>query len=405
MFLADHRLDQLLRQEAHGKVKRLPAAYIHIPFCEHICYYCDFNKVFLEGQPVDDYVDALVKEMRLYQENGQKISVSSLYIGGGTPSVLSLQQFERLMEGIRDIFSLKDNGEFTVEMNPNNVTDDLLSLLMDAGVNRFSLGVQSFDDQLLKRIGRAHTSQEAIRAVKLLQKKGAENISIDLMFALPQQDLRQVKDSVQIGLDLDIPHFSAYSLILEKKTVFYNLQRLGKLPLPSEDLEVEMFSYIMEEMEKAGRHHYEISNYSRPGFESQHNLSYWDRRDYYGFGAGAHGLLNHHRYHNHGPIQHYLAPLKENKKPVIHEKALTIEEEMEEYFFLGLRRMSGVSLTDFQQQFGYAVEEIYPGVVKKLVDSGLLAVEGERIFLSQEGIFLGNNVFAQFLREHANSSE
>lgn len=396
-------LEHHLQEEAHGKSERLAAVYIHIPFCEHICYYCDFNKVFLEGQPVDAYVDALVKEMTLYQERGAKIPISSLYIGGGTPSVLDLNQFDRLLGGIHEVFSLATGAEFTVEMNPNNVQEDLVALLLSAGVNRFSLGVQSFDDQVLKRIGRSHTSKEAIRAIRLLQKKGAKNLSIDLMFALPQQSLSQVMDSVQTGLAMDIPHFSAYSLILEKKTVFYNLQRLGKLPLPSEEEEVKMFAYVMEAMEKAGRHHYEISNYSLPGFESRHNLSYWDRRDYYGFGAGAHGLLDHHRYHNHGPIQNYLAPLNKGEKPVIQQEALSIEAEMEEYFFLGLRKMAGVSLSRFEQLFGYSVDRIYPGVVDQLVEEGLLQKIGDRIALTQEGIYLGNNVFAQFLRDHEDS--
>ena len=247
------------------------AAYIHIPFCSHICYYCDFNKVFIEGQPVDEYIELLIKEMELTGQKYKIAPLETLYVGGGTPSSLNPHQMERLLDGIHQHLPLQKGAEFTMELNPDDGTPELLSVMKEGGVNRLSMGVQTFNNDLLKAIGRKHTKETAIRTIENARQVGFENMSIDLIFRLPKQTIADFEESLKMAMALDLPHYSIYSLILEQKTVFYNLMRQGKLPLPSQDEEADMFELAMKTMEDFGRHHYEISNYALPGYESRHN--------------------------------------------------------------------------------------------------------------------------------------
>lgn len=375
----------------------LKAAYIHIPFCSHICYYCDFNKVFIEGQPVDEYVDLLVREMQLMSQKEEIAPIETLYIGGGTPSTLTPQQLARLFEGIHRYLPIEANGEFTMELNPDDGTMDRLAVMKEYGVNRISMGVQSFNDDLLKAIGRKHTKKTVLWTIDNAKNSGFDNISIDLIFRLPKQTIADFQDSLTQALALDLPHYSIYSLILEQKTVFYNLMRQGKLPLPSQDEEADMFQLAMDTMAANGRYHYEISNYAKPGYESRHNLHYWNADEYLGFGAGAHGYKNGIRYQNHGPIQHYLEPLRHGELPILRETPLTREAMIEEFMFLGLRKMSGVSRIEFVSRFGVTMDEVYHDVIEALLEEGLIYETVEGIALTEYGKFLGNNVFQEFL--------
>ena len=375
----------------------MAAAYLHIPFCEHICFYCDFNKVFLEGQPVDEYVDALVKEMQLSKRLHPQEEISTFYIGGGTPTTLNERQLEKLLNGIRSTYSLPKGAEFTMEANPESISFEKLKIMRDYGVNRLSMGVQSFNNDILKKIGRIHTAEQVYTSVADARRAGFENMTIDLIFRLPNQTMADFEDSLKKALELDLPHYSIYALILENKTVFYNLMRQGKLPLPSEDTEADMYALAIETMSKNGRNQYEISNFALPGYESQHNLTYWKNESYFGFGAGAHGYIDGIRYHNHGPIQQYLAPLRENSLPIIREQRLSKNEQMEEEMILGLRTMVGVSQKHFADKFQTPLLDQYAGVIADLVADGLLLVDGDRIRLTQRGVFLGNEVFRSFL--------
>ena len=375
------------------------AAYIHIPFCSHICYYCDFNKVFIEGQPVDEYVDLLVREMQLRAENHSISPLETLYIGGGTPSTLTPKQLETLFEGIHRYLPLEKNCEFSMELNPDDGQMERLEVMKEYGVNRISMGVQSFNDNLLKRIGRKHSKKTVLQTIGNARKLGFENISIDLIFRLPQQTIQDFEDSLKIAMDLDLPHYSIYSLILEQKTVFYNLMRQGKLPLPSQDEEADMFQLAMDSMESFGRHHYEISNYALPGFESRHNLHYWKADEYLGYGAGAHGYLNQERYQNCGPIQYYLEPLRNFELPILQKDVLSKKTQIEEFMFLGLRKMSGVSNQEFLKRFGRNMNDIYQEIIEELLEQELIQLTTEGIALTHKGKFLGNNVFQAFLLE------
>lgn len=377
--------------------KKQAGAYIHIPFCEHICFYCDFNKVFLEGQPVDEYVDLLLREMRLTMGQQTNETIETIYVGGGTPTTLNETQLDRLLTGMKEILPFQLGNEFTFEANPGDLSVEKLKVLHDHGVNRLSMGVQSFNDELLKKIGRIHRASDVYQSIANARQVGFENISIDLIYRLPGQTEADFQTSLVKALELDLPHYSTYSLILENKTIFYNLMRQGKLPLPSEDAEANMYQMAIDQMAEKGRKQYEISNYALPGYESQHNLIYWKNEKYYGFGAGAHGYLEGHRYQNNGPIQHYLKPLRENKLPILRSQELSFEEKVEEEMFLGLRKLQGVNSAHFFEKFQQSVFTIYAEVIEELVEEGLLEVTEEWLRLTPRGKFLGNEVFQAFL--------
>lgn len=321
----------------------------------------------------------------------------TLYIGGGTPSALSASQLEYLLTHLEKELDLSQLEEFTIEANPGDLTADKITVLKQSACNRVSLGVQTFDDKMLKRIGRSHNERQIYETINSLKAAGFHNISIDLIYALPGQTMEQVVDNVAKALALDIPHMSLYSLILENHTVFMNRQRRGSLHLPNEDVESDMFDYILKELEANGFEHYEISNFTKPGFESRHNLMYWDNVEYYGIGAGASGYLNGMRYRNRGPIQHYLKSIREKGHSRLHEEILTKEEQMEEEMFLGLRKKSGISIQKFEKKFNLSFEERYGKIVNQLVQEGLLQVEGNQIRMTKQGLFLGDTVAERFI--------
>lgn len=370
------------------------SAYVHIPFCTQICYYCDFSKVFIKNQPVDDYLRALIAEFRSYDIK----KLRTLYIGGGTPTSITAQQLDYLLtELVRDL-DLDYLEEFTIEANPGDLTPDKIAVMQKSAVNRVSLGVQTFNDKHLKQIGRSHNEAQIYSTIDSLKAAGFHNISIDLIYALPGQTLDQVKENVAKALALDIPHLSLYSLILEHHTIFMNKMRRGKLNLPTEDLEAEMFTYIINEMEANGFEHYEISNFSKPGFYSQHNLMYWNNDEYYGCGAGASGYLDGVRYRNRVPIQHYLSAVEAGDAKLTNE-VLTANEKMEEELFLGLRKKTGISKSRFQEKFGISFDSRYGQIVDKLIKRGLLQEDQDHIRMTKQGLFLGDSVAEEFILE------
>lgn len=373
------------------------SAYIHIPFCEHICYYCDFAKVMLEGQPVDEYIEMLLQEMKLTLEQHPITASPTLYIGGGTPTSLTAKQLDRLLAGMVELYPMATVEEFTVEANPGDLSRDKLQVMKNYGVDRLSMGVQTFDDRLLKKIGRKHSAQDVYDTIDLLIEENFQNVSIDLIYALPGQSLESFRDTLQRALALDLPHYSLYSLILENKTMFMNWVRQGRMELPTQDLEGQMFAEVMAAMEQAGRHQYEISNFAKKGFESRHNLVYWNNQHYFGFGAGASGYVRETRYKNYGPIQHYLQPLREGRLPVYEKEQLDRKAIIEEELFLGLRKRQGVSLADFEQKFGVSLVKVYNKVLPDLCEKGWLTLEADFLKLTDEGIFVGNEVFEHFL--------
>lgn len=373
------------------------AAYIHIPFCEHICHYCDFNKVYLKGQPVDEYLDALEKEMILTLQKCPTEKLNSIFVGGGTPTSLNEKQLDKFLQIIKEHLPFDEETEYTFEANPGDLSKEKFQLLFDGGVNRLSFGVQTFNDELLRRIGRTHSSADVYKSIERAKSTGFQNISVDLIYSLPGQTIDDFKDTLKKSFALNIVHFSGYSLIIEPKTMFYNWMKKGKLPLPGEDAEAEMYGILIEEMEKHGYKQYEISNFSRPGFESQHNLTYWNNDEYYGFGAGAHSYLNGMRKSNFGPLKKYMDPVKMGQLPIFEEHELSLSEKIEEEVFLGLRKTEGVSISRFIRRFNQDPLKIFKKELEDLQEKGLIDVNQDHFQLTSKGRFLGNEVFQSFL--------
>lgn len=370
--------------------------YIHIPFCHQICNYCDFNKFFFANQPVDEYIEAVGKELTLWKARAPEAfnNVETVFLGGGTPTALSATQITRLLTLIAQQVPLAQVKEFSSEANPDELSRDKLVALYEGGVNRLSMGVQSFDEALLKRLGRTHSNAHVIETIATAKDVGFKNISIDLMYGLPDQTMAQWQSSLRMALDLQLPHYSAYSLLVEPKTIFYMEYNKGRLPLPTPQLEGEMYDVLMREMEAANVAQYEISNF---GQNSVHNTIYWDNDEYIGIGAGAHGYVEGVRYGNHGPLKKYFAALASNTLPLLNEHKVTEQEAMEEQLFLGLRKTAGVPNASFEQRFGKTMDAAFPGVIAPLITKGLVVQDAEGLRLTRAGRFVGNEVFQQFL--------
>ena len=375
--------------------------YIHIPFCHQICHYCDFNKVFFKNQPVDEYIEAVGQEMAMAVAKKPELyeKVETIFLGGGTPTSLSPAQITRLLHLIREAIPMEYVVEFTSEANPDELSREKLEALLAGGVNRLSLGVQSFDQGLLKKIGRTHSNEHVYETIALAKEVGFQNISIDLMYGLPNQTMEQWKESLEIALKLDLPHYSAYSLIVEPKTVFYIQHTKGKLPLPTQDLEAEMYDVLMQTMEQHGLQQYEISNFAKPGYHPVHNKIYWDNDEYAGFGAGAHGYVDGKRYSNNGPIRHYIEAVQAGALPIVYEHVVTLTEKLEEQMFLGLRKVEGVPHRDFELKFNEKITIRFRTIIEELVQQGLLELDENGVRLTRKGRFVGNEVFQQFLIE------
>ena len=376
------------------------SVYIHIPFCTNKCYYCDFNS-FVTKNPrlVWDYLEALKREMELTFAAAPIERVNTIFVGGGTPTYLDLGQMEAFLAAVQNALGpyLAEDLEYTMEANPGTTDVDKLRQMREMGVNRLSFGVQSFDNALLKRLGRIHDTDDVYRSIANARKAGFENVSIDLMFGLPDQTIGIFRDTLDKAFELGLTHFSAYSLKVEENTLFHTLYQKDQLPLPSEETELEMYLLLMEEMEKHGYFQYEISNFARPGFESRHNRTYWLNDEYYGLGAGAHGYVNNRRHVNAGPLAVYLQMCKEGL-PRVDEFTVPREDAMEEQMFLGLRLREGVNLARFAEKFGVSAREVFGQIMDEEIEKGMLEETDGYLRLTKKGIPLGNEVFVRFLR-------
>lgn len=378
------------------KINQKPnSTYIHIPFCSQICFYCDFSKVLIDYQPVDDYITALLEEI----EQAKPMAQRTIYIGGGTPTAIKPRQLRRLLQGIEERIDLSAVVEYTIEANPNDLTEEIITVIAESKVNRVSIGVQTFNPKLLKKIGRNHTPSDIITGIQRLRNAGLQNLSIDLIYALPGQTIDDLKQTLDKALELDLPHYSIYSLILENQTIFMNQLRRGKLNLPDNEVEYEMYQLIRETLRNKGFKHYEVSNFGKAGYESQHNLVYWNNQTYYGFGAGASGYVDGIRYKNHGPIQHYLKGIAQ-KQPRVNEEKLTIREIIEEELFLGLRKSEGISIEQFNIQYPFDFQRLYGQTVESLLEKKLIIIENQRLKMTALGLNQGNDVFEAFLLDN-----
>ncbi|QAY66335.1 radical SAM family heme chaperone HemW [Paenibacillus protaetiae] len=377
------------------------ALYIHIPFCTNKCFYCDFNSYVLKGQPVDDYLDALEREMAHTVKLMPPAQIDTVFVGGGTPTVLTPPQMERFLQSVGRYFPLANEVEFTMEANPGTVDPDKLAAMKQGGVNRISFGVQSFDNGLLERIGRIHNTDDVYRSLENARAAGFTNLSIDLMFGLPGQTVELLSHSVDKALELDLPHYSLYSLKVEENTLFHTMYERNELPLPEEDEELQMYLLLMDRLKQAGYGHYEISNFARPGFESRHNSVYWRNEPYYGLGAGAHGYAERLRHINVKGVQPYIEKSKAGY-PRLEENRVSEAEAMEDFMMVGLRLLEGVRASDFARQFpGESLERHFGPIINKLKQDGLLQQidnVGDTVYrLTDKGVLFGNEVFAAFI--------
>ena len=375
--------------------------YLHIPFCVKKCNYCDFLSAPAEEETRAAYVDALLEEIRGF-EDPEDYEVVTVFFGGGTPSILPGQEIFRIMEALREKFSFRKRAEITLEANPGTVDKEKLSCYKKAGINRLSFGLQSADAEELKKLGRIHTWEKFLESFQLAREAGFSNINVDLMSALPGQTKESWEKTLRQVLALQPEHISAYSLIIEEGTPFYQLYEkdverrdAGEEPelLPSEEEERAMYEATGRILKEQGYLHYEISNYAKPGRECRHNLGYWQRRDYLGFGLGASTLLNPVRYKNTEDLEAYLGGDFSKKEFFV----LTKDNQIEETMFLGLRVLEGVSKEKFREQFSCELRVDYRKELEKLEQEGLLEEEGDFVRLTSRGIDLSNPVLAEFL--------
>lgn len=375
--------------------------YIHIPFCKRKCYYCDFISYTNKEDIVKEYIEGIINEIDSY--NLKDFNITTIYIGGGTPSFIDCNYIEKIMNKLKS--KLQENAmnweniEKTIEVNPGTVTLKKIESYKKSGFNRISIGLQSTKDMLLKQIGRIHNYQDFLDAYKIINKVGIENISIDLMLGLPNQTIQHLKDTITKIVELNPKHISVYSLILEENTKITNLIKQGKLKLPSEELEREMYWYVKNMLELNGFYQYEISNFSKKGMESKHNLNCWSQKEYLGIGISAHSYINNKRYSNLIDIQKYikniqLGNIKENY--LIHE-IQSLEDAQREFMMLGLRKLEGVSITDFKQKYGKNPIYLFRKELNKLVKDKLVLVDMDNIKLTKRGLDFANLVFEEFI--------
>lgn len=380
--------------------------YIHIPFCVRKCAYCDFLSGPAPENEQADYVEALIKEIRCGIKDSYE--VMTVFIGGGTPSVLSGDEMEQIMGALRETFSIREDAEITMEMNPGTVDREKLRAYRRAGINRLSIGLQSADDRELRMLGRIHTFAQFLETYKMAREEGFDNINVDLISALPGQTEAGYEETVQKVLALAPEHISSYSLIIEEGTPFYELygQDAGEesLKLPDEDTEREMYERTKVLLEQAGYHRYEISNYALPGRECRHNIGYWERREYLGFGIGAASLLNEGRFSNISDRMAYVKAARTCegaeflKKIRTEREALSERDQMGETMMLGLRMMKGVSKKAFAGRFGKTMEEVYGETLTKYLRWNLLEeTKDGHIRFTEQGISVSNPVLAEFL--------
>mgnify|MGYP001222744710 FL=1 len=380
--------------------------YIHVPFCIKKCAYCDFLSAPAGEEERQRYVETMIKEIQGYRKKYQEYCVTTIFVGGGTPSVLSGEQIKEVFNALRASFVIDTQAEITIEVNPGTVTEEKVEAWMQAGVNRISIGLQSVNDEELQMLGRMHTYKDFLNTYHLLRDKGFNNLNIDLISAIPGQTLESWKKTLSTVAELEPEHISAYSLIVEEGTPFYtiygeggadgNLESMVQL-LPDE--ETERFIYEETEMilQKYGYDRYEISNYAKPGYACRHNEGYWRRVNYLGVGLGASSLIENQRFRNFSTYDAYMDAIQNQK--LFHEEveSLSVTDEMEEFMFLGLRMMSGISREEFQKKFGKKIETVYEKQIQQLKKDGLIEFVENRIRLTKRGIDISNYVFEQFL--------
>lgn len=352
--------------------------YIHIPFCSSICSYCDFAKIYYNKKFAMDYLKELEKEIK---NNYNNDVLKTIYIGGGTPSSLDLEELEYLFN-ILDSLIKDTNYEYTIECNVENLTEEKIKLFKKYGINRVSIGVQTFNEKYLKFLNRHHSRDDVINIINLLKKYNINNINVDLIYALPGQTLEELDADLEEIIKLDIPHISTYSLIIEPNTILYN----NEVTNIDEELDYKMYENIINKLNNYN--HYEVSNFAKPGYESKHNLTYWNNNEYYGFGVGASGYINGIRYDNTRSINNYLKGTR-----MVNKEYIDFNTKLENEFILGFRKISGINKKEFYDKYHFEIKNIE--IINELIKKGLLTETDDNIYI--KNIYTSNNVLVEFL--------
>ena len=384
--------------------------YVHIPFCKKKCYYCDFISFDCMENKIDDYINSLIKEIdkkdiieksddNVILKNFTGKKVTSIYIGGGTPSFIDSKYILKILDAIKNKYELKENAEITIEVNPGTVTEEKLIDYKNAGINRLSIGLQSADDRILKLIGRIHTYEQFLNTYNLAKKVGFKNINVDLMLAIPTQTEKELVDSIIKVVNLNPNHISLYSLILEENTKLEELVKNKELELIDDDTERKMYWKTKNLLKKNGYNHYEISNFSKKGFESKHNMNCWNQEQYIGYGLAAHSYFSNTRFSNTDDLNEYILNINnDNINEIIEiEEVQDREKKAKEYMMLGFRKIKGISISDFERKFRVHPLFYFRFELEKLEKEGLIEIDLDNILLTEKGLDLANQVFEEFV--------
>lgn len=364
--------------------------YVHIPFCKRKCYYCDFISFCEKDELQENYINTVIQEIEDFFNLNKNVKIKTIYIGGGTPSFIDGKYIEKIM----NIFNKENVVEATIEVNPGSASLEKLKKYKECGINRLSIGLQSTEDRLLKKIGRIHNYNDFLATYNLAREVGFDNINVDLMIGLPGQTIEDVKSSLNKVINLNPSHISVYSLIVEENTIIYNLIEQNKIVLPDEELERNMYWYVKNYLELGGYEHYEISNFAKNGKKSLHNWDCWNQKEYVGFGASAHSYLNRKRFCNIGVLEEYIKDFKNTKEV---QEVQSFYETKQEYMLLGLRKIKGVCISDFKNKFGENPIFLFKNELNKLIEEDLLEITTNNIKLTNKGLNFANLVWEEFV--------
>ncbi|SDZ19623.1 oxygen-independent coproporphyrinogen-3 oxidase [Proteiniborus ethanoligenes] len=371
--------------------------YVHIPFCQSKCYYCDFCSYPSILDNSEKYISYLKREIDIYEERLKDYSISTIFLGGGTPTAINGEYIYEIMGYIHKKLNTNRIKEVSIESNPKTLDDEKLNIYKNAGINRISLGVQSMNDTMLNKIGRIHTAEDFINTYRLIRKHGFDNVNFDIMFNLPGQTIHDSIKTLGIITELEPEHISYYSLKIEEDTPFYHMYMNKQIVLPDEDTEREMYHKGIELLEKKDYIHYEISNFAKKGYESRHNLIYWRAEPYIGLGLSAHSYFEKFRYGNTEDLNIYFEQLSNGQLPIEEKEFIDDNMEVAEYIILGLRLMQGVNIEDFRKRFCIDILDKYGEIIDKFIKKGLLEKKDNNIKLTKKGLDLCNLVFMEIL--------
>lgn len=372
--------------------------YIHFPFCLSKCFYCSFNSQPYNPDLARRYIEAIKREMTLRARNYglENSPLKTIYLGGGTPSILSHQVIKEIIDISTNIFKLKEGIEVTIEANPDTLDRTKLEDLMRIGINRISIGVQSLSDKYLKATGRSHDADTARRSIMTCKSVGFKNISVDLIYAIPGQRLDEWLETLEETISFSPEHISVYGLSIDKGTAFYHSLKGGKIKITREEDQIDMYLTAIEMLKKAGYIHYEISNFSRPGYSCRHNMLYWDRDEYLGIGAGAHSYIGNRRFSNTGSIEDYIS---ETDSGNMHSEAeqLTMKDHLIDTIIFGIRKIEGIDLDNLGRRYNIDLPFLFESTIGKLSSAGMITLSSNRMKLTQKGILLADQVAVEFL--------